>query len=395
MFKWLMLSIYIMLIAYVLWRGIHCLKGSSPYLGKKRVWVPLAMIMVIACASLIIGGLMPHDHLGSLVRNCSNYILSVFIYLVFFIVLIDLAVLLMKLLCKKKLDYLNRRGAYRTLVLVTIGLSLGLTTYGHFHAKEIKIHSYEADIPKDGGKLTELNVVLISDLHLGHSVGCDMMEDMVKKINALHPDIILLAGDIVDNSYQALDDPEKLQEILRGLQSKYGTYGVYGNHDVNALLIGGFSVTPKNQQFRDQRVVSFLEKCGITMLSDEHKLIDDSFYLLGRVDGEITGDGSFQRKCPAELTKGLDSAKPCLMISHEPDELKEDEEAGVDVLFSGHTHAGQFFPLTLMCLKWENAWGQSKIGNMNLFVSSGIGVYGPDIRVGTDSEIMNIRLHFP
>ena len=96
-----------------------------------------------------------------------------------------------------------------------------------------------------------------------------------------------------------------------------------------------------------------------------------------------------------ELTADLDQTKPLFVMNHEPDELKEYDKAGVDVLFSGHTHAGQFFPLTIVQpFAWKNYWGVRQIGDMYSIVTSGVGVYGPNIRVGTDSEIMVVTVHF-
>jgi len=96
-----------------------------------------------------------------------------------------------------------------------------------------------------------------------------------------------------------------------------------------------------------------------------------------------------------ELTKNLDPSMPLFVISHEPDHLSDYNAHGVDIVLSGHTHAGQFFPLTIVQpFVWENYWGMKMIDSMYSFVTSGIGVYGPDIRVGTNSEVMVIDVHF-
>ena len=138
-----------------------------------------------------------------------------------------------------------------------------------------------------------------------------------------------------------------------------------------------------------------MEKAGITVLEDESELIDQKFYLVGRLDGEKNGRGTSKRKSIEELTADLDQTKPLFVMNHELDELKEYDKAGVDVLFSGHTHAGQFFPLTIVQpFAWKNYWGVKKIGDMYSIVTSGVGVYGPNIRVGTDSEIMVVTVHF-
>lgn len=88
-------------------------------------------------------------------------------------------------------------------------------------------------------------------------------------------------------------------------------------------------------------------------------------------------------------------SKPVIVINHEPDKLHEAADMGVDVMLSGHTHAGQFFPLTIVQpFAWENYWGIKKIDNMYSVVTSGVGLYGPAMRVGTDSEVMSVEINF-
>ena len=102
-----------------------------------------------------------------------------------------------------------------------------------------------------------------------------------------------------------------------------------------------------------------------------------------------------KRKSVKELTENLDKEKPLFFINHEPNHLEDYEKFGTDIVLSGHTHAGQFFPLTIVQpFAWENYWGVIKKGDMYSAVTSGIGVYGPDIRVFTDSEIMQLKIEF-
>ena len=168
---------------------------------------------------------------------------------------------------------------------------------------------------------------------------------------------------------------QALHGHLRGLKSTYGTYAVYGNHNVESMLIGGFSVTDDTYALRDERLVNFCADCGFTMLEDDMVLIADRFYLIGRMDIEITGNGTTKHRTA--------------------DELYETADAGVDILLSGHTHAGQFFPLTIVQpFRWKNYWGIKQFDDMYSIVTSGVGVYGPSIRVFTDSEVVEINVTF-
>ena len=139
----------------------------------------------------------------------------------------------------------------------------------------------------------------------------------------------------------------------------------------------------------------WLKSAGITLLRDEYVLIDDSFYIYGRPDYQKPGRGIDKRKTPQEVTENLDKSKPIIVIDHQPRELGELADAGVDVDLCGHTHDGQVFPGNMTIkLMWENACGYLKMGNMHNIVTSGVGLFGPNMRVGTDAEICPIHIVF-
>ena len=139
----------------------------------------------------------------------------------------------------------------------------------------------------------------------------------------------------------------------------------------------------------------FLADSNITLLRDEGVLVEDSFYLYGRADEERPGRGIDERRTAVELTEGMDMDKPVIVIDHEPKELDELAQAGVDLDLCGHTHDGQMFPGNVTIkLMWENAYGYLKKGKMHNFVTSGVGVFGPNMRVGTKSEICAIDVSF-
>lgn len=221
------------------------------------------------------------------------------------------------------------------------------------------------------------------------------MKQMVEQINAQRPDVVVIAGDIFDNEYEALDDPEKLQEILSSIDSTYGVYACYGNHDIDEKILAGFTFEQKGKKQSDIRMDKFLKKCNIKLLRDEAVLIEDAFYLYGRPDYERPGRGIEKRKTPEEITEELDKSKPILVLDHEPRELQELAEAGVDLDLCGHTHDGQMFPGNLITsLSWENSCGYLKKGEMHNIVTSGVGVFGPNMRVGTKSEICGVEVRF-
>ncbi len=271
-----------------------------------------------------------------------------------------------------------------------------LCIYGTVNAGIIRTARYEAAIEKSAGTLNQMKVILIADLHLGYNTDRGQIRRLVSKINKENPDLVIIAGDIFDNEYEALQEPEELISALREIQSRYGVYACYGNHDIEEKILAGFTFGGSSRAKQsDIRMDEFLEKAGITLLRDESVLIADSLYLYGRPDRNRPGRGIEVRKTPVEITAGMDLSKPVFVIDHQPAELKELADAGVDIDFSGHTHDGQMFPGNLlMRLLWENSCGYLKKGAMHSIVTSGVGVFGPNMRVGTASEICVITVTF-
>jgi hypothetical protein len=222
-----------------------------------------------------------------------------------------------------------------------------------------------------------------------------MMRQMVNKINQLDPDIVLIAGDIFDNDYDAIAQPEELIRTLSGIKSRYGTYAVYGNHDVSEKILSGFTFPFGGKKVSDPRMDDFLQKACIRLINEETLLIDDAFYLIGRADAERPGRNVEERRSPSLFTSDLDLQKPVIVLEHEPRQLGEISESGVDLHLCGHTHDGQTFPSTLFCrLIWENSAGYLQKDNMHSIVTSGVGLFGPNMRVASKSEVVSIRVHF-
>ena len=283
----------------------------------------------------------------------------------------------------------------RLLGTLIIAATVTVSAYGQYHARDIKVHRYETAAAKSGGNLDHLKVVLVGDLHLGYNAGPELMEQMVTKINAEKPDVVFIAGDIFDNQWKAIREPERTEEILAGIKAKYGVYGVMGNHDVEDNLIFGFNFSADKTLLTDPRYYEFCEKAGIKILSDEVAAIEDSVYIVGRLDREETGNESQTRRSSAELIENLDKSKTIIDLEHEPADVETLAKEGYDFLMAGHTHAGQYFPITLgMDLIWFNAWGYRACDGLQTYVTSGVGCFGPYFRTLTDSEIMVIDIDF-
>lgn len=335
----------------------------------------------------VAGAFLDNSHMRFALMGVGNIYLGYFLYYGITLALLMLFAGLATLITSRRFSSL-----YGIILCLSLVCGFTTATYGMFHAQEIQVRRYDIAVDKPGKDMT---VVFVADLHLSVNSELSTTVKMVDLINRENPDLVLVGGDIFTSSYEALFDPQYYSSALSNIRSRLGVYGVYGNHDVDEPLLGGFPMAPLSEAFRTPRMEQFMKDSGFTMLSDETVLIDGFLQLIGRVDGEKAGDGTNNRMSAAELLKGIDRAKPVLVLEHEPREYRKLKEAGADVVLSGHTHNGQLFPGNLIVpLFNENGWGYKVVDGLQTLVTAGIGYYGPPIRVGTDSEISVIRLTF-
>lgn len=225
----------------------------------------------------------------------------------------------------------------------------------------------------DSVNFKPLRMVAISDLHLGYGIGKNELEEWIEIINSEEPDVVLIAGDIIDNSVRPLNEGD-FAESFKKINAPLGVYTCLGNHE----YISGLKES-----------LDFLNKTGIHVLRDEVALVDSSFYIIGR------DDRMNPNRLPLkDLVEGIDKSKPIFMLDHQPYDLEETEAYGIDFQFSGHTHQGQVWPIS-MITKWiyEIDHGFMKKGNSNIYVSSGIGIWGGKYRIGTQSEYVVVDIN--
>lgn len=388
--------LYLLLNVYFLFRILKWLETCHVHFKKKWLKVVLVIIYVFFVFSILIAFLLPHGTIRRIMKLISNYWLGVFMYLALIIIIADLIRLILIYIVKVDQEKFRTPKVFRLVGSICLILILSTSLYGVYNARNIRTTSYHVTIHKKAGSHKKLKVVLLADLHLGYNIGCSQMKQMVTKVNKQNPDLIVIAGDIFDNEYDALDDPEKLVKIMKQLKSNYGVYAVYGNHDIDEKILAGFTFNgSREKKVSDPRMDKFLKRAGIKLLRDESVCIDHSFYLYGRPDAERVGRGINRRKTPKELVEGLDLKKPVIVLDHEPRQQKELNQAGVDLDLCGHTHDGQIFPNNLIIhLFWQNPYGYRKVGNTHQIVTSGVGLFGPNMRVGTKAEIAVVNINF-
>ncbi len=386
---YLLLNLYILRWAY-LWMGTcHSILRT---LGFRLIF---AVIYVLLSTSLLTGFLIKNPKsLHRMLKITGNYFLGIFLYTLVIILLADFGRILLKYVFHA--SWIHSRTAFTVAGAICALLILLLSACGIFHAKYIKTTSYDVIINKTIPERTSMKVVLLADTHFGYNAGVLHARELVRKINKQKPDLVCIAGDIFDNEYDAIRNPEKLEKTLRGIKSTYGVYACWGNHDLNEEILAGFTFKHKDgdlSDIKDPRMKKFLKDSNIHILEDESVLINDQFYVIGRKDASLTEKIHETRKAPAQLTEKLDRDKPIIMIDHQPKELQELADAGVDLDLCGHTHDGQTFPGNFTIkLMWENPCGLLSKDNMTNITTSGAGVWGPAMRIGTDSEICSINI---
>ena len=390
-----LIPLFLALSAYLYSWLIRWLSAISPFFRKKPVMIAIAVIMFICTANVFTSYLFEPQGFGRLLKQFCYTWMAICMYALMIVAIADLIRVIIKIVRKKKGMGGFSRSTKILAGVICLVLTAGVLVYGFVNARIVRTTSYDVAVDKDAGDMTDLNVVLVADLHMGINIGVDHIQKTVDAINALEPDIVVVAGDIFDNEYDALDDEEELIRILSSIQSKYGVYCVFGNHDIEEKLLCGFTFNFHSVKKADPRMESFIDKCGWIWLNDETVTIADSIYLAGRPDYRKPGEFIIQRKSPEEITSGLDQSKPIIVFEHEPVELDKLANAGVDVELAGHTHDGQFFPMNITNrIIWENGYGYLNKNGMHSIVTSGAGLYGPYLRVCTIAEVTQVNIHF-
>lgn len=389
-----LLPFYLGVSSYMMFRFFYWMKHCNHRFNWLRFKVPFAVVYLFMALSPVIAFLLPKSAVAIVIRRISTYWIGIMLYSLLYVVLFDLLRLIAKH-TKLKNTLLFSRGSVISIGSVVVACAVATCLYGIFNARNIKVNEYSVTVNKSCGSDKHLKAVLVADLHMGYAIGVDHITNMVEKINQQDADIVIIAGDIFDNSYDGMDDPEGIKAQLKSIKSKYGVYAVYGNHDIDEKILMGFTFDWGGKQLHNEKMTNFMEECNIKLINDESVLINDEFYLVGRRDTDKPGTEDGTRAEISELTKDLDKTKPIFVLSHEPDELQKTADAGADIDFSGHTHDGQLFPGNLTIgLFWENPCGMIKKDNMYSIVTSGVGVYGTFMRVGTDAEICSVDIDF-
>ena len=257
-----------------------------------------------------------------------------------------------------------RGGFWIALGVVSTVLAYGYWNYRHPRVVELDL---TIDRPIEGG---EMRIVAVSDVHLGEGTGRKALSRYVELINAQKPDAVLIAGDLIDNSVVPVERDSMCEEF-EAVEAPI--YMAAGNHE----YISGL-----------EQVEKLLAPTPIHLLRDSIVTLPNGVQLIGR------DDRSNRRREPlSALIAKADTTRPIIVLDHQPYHLAEADSLGIDLQISGHTHRGQVWPLNLLTDHlYEQSYGYRRWSRAHIYVSSGLSLWGPPFRIGTQSELVVIRL---
>ena len=325
--------------------------------------------MILFCAALscpfIFYGVGP-EHMNrkvaAITYEVGNSWLIVLLYCVLIFLLLDI-LRLVRLVPKNILIH------NAACSIVIIGVLCLIFSYGYW--KYMNKERVEIDLKTEKKITRSYNIVLMSDLHLGYHNRRAELAKWIEKINAEDPDYVLIAGDIVDINIRPLLE-ENMAEEFRKIKAPI--YACLGNHEYYS------GDTIAEQFYRD---------ANIKLLRDETVNIGKDISIIGRDDRT-----NVHRKNINELTKDVEKSRYIILLDHQPYHLDRTQHAGIDFQFSGHTHDGQVWPISLITkYLYEDSYGQYQRGKTQYYVTSGIGIWGGKFRIGTQSEYIVANIH--
>lgn len=300
------------------------------------------------------------------------------IIMIHFFFVLAFTKLIYMLLCMWKKKPKLKLGQEITIVVSIIITAIYLS-YGYYVAHNVVETHYEIISKKDLG-VDSFRIVQITDSHVGATMDGDQFYDYMLEINKTNPDIVVVTGDYVDDD-TSLEDMKKACEGLGALKTKYGVYFAYGNHDKGYFDYRGYN----NEDLKIE-----LAKNDVTILEDEGLDIVGNIYLFGRRDKHEKN-----RQSADYFMKNIDQNKYVIVLDHQPNDYKNESEANIDLVISGHTHGGQVFPLQIVDKIFganNQIYGIEERKNTTFIVSSGIGDWRVKFKTGALAEYVVIDI---
>jgi predicted MPP superfamily phosphohydrolase len=249
-----------------------------------------------------------------------------------------------------------------------LGLAVAVTTYGVINGEWTRVRRFTVKLTKLPESWRGRTAVLVSDVHLGNYRAFEFVRRIIRKVVALRPDVVFIAGDLYDGTPA---DLARLAEPLRMLKPPLGAFFVEGNHE----------------EFTERtKYLKAVAATGVRVLDNE-KVIVDGLQIVGVTYRDATHGEHFRK------TLRFDRGQASILLTHAPDRVQVSAEEGISLQLSGHTHHGQFWPWTLAAERMYGkfVYGLQRLGEMQVYTSTGAGTWGPPLRVGSSPEIVAIK----
>jgi len=306
------------------------------------------------------------------------FLMGLFLYFLMFFLMSDTVLLVGKL---AKIILSPTPQAFIIIAgWAVLALVAGMAAYGTYNGRQIKQVSYAVQIEKETS-LKNLNIVLISDTHLGYQNDEKWLARVVDNVNALEPDLVVMAGDVFNDNFRALSNPDDAVRSLQRIKSTYGVYACWGNHDGGKTL---------------DEMLQFLEQGNVRVLQDEYVVVGNTIIIVGRKDSSPIGYQGEPRKELSYVLEGINAGLPIIVLDHNPANIREYGNE-IDLILSGHTHRGQMFPaniITDLIFTVDYGHYQKNTNSPHVVVTSGVGIWGPPFKIGTNNEIASILVEF-
>ena len=361
----------ILVALYVYWKSGNLIEF---YGGSPTKWYMRLIRAVIALA------------IGYLCRNTWNTTAMILLHLLAVFLLMDLIALILRLILRRKketkwYDVLHRIYHCGFVSVILLAIIMG---YGYYNMNHIQKTEYNVTTVK---AIQDYDVALLTDIHYGTIQNPNVLQEKIADINAQDPDIVILGGDIVEEG-TSKEELEEVFVVLGHLKNKYGIFYVYGNHDRQPYT--------SERTYTNEELREVIEKNGIRILEDRYIEINDDLILAGRDDAHWSGTA--ERKSSQEIFEGLSrkerEKKFMLLVDHQPIQTEENGAEGVDLQLSGHTHAGQIWPVGFISeVAGILNYGIYQRGTCRAIVSSGVAGWRYMIRTGEHCEYVMIHLH--
>ena len=363
--------IMVLVAVYVYWKSGSLIEF---YGGSPAKWYMRLIRAVIALA------------IGYLCRNTWNTTAMILLHLLAMFLIMDLVAFILRLILRGKKEskwYDVLRRIYHC-GFVSVILFVIIMGYGYYNMNHIQKTEYNVTTVK---AIQDYDVALLTDIHYGTIQNPNVLQGKIADINAQDPDIVILGGDIVEEG-TSKEELEEAFVVLGHLKNKYGIYYVYGNHDRQPYT--------SERTYTNEELREVIEKNGIRILEDRYTEINDDLILAGRDDAHWSGTA--ERKSSQEIFEGLSrkerEKKFVLMVDHQPIQVEENGAEGVDLQLSGHTHAGQIWPVGYISeIAGIMNYGIYQRGTCRVIVSSGVAGWRYGIRTGEHCEYVMVHLH--